>query len=140
MRQGGACSATPAERYRPLLKEAKNDEELLLLEHTAFGVSHDALGAALCESWGLAPPAVRQRALPRRRQQHAASCRCSCSGASICALSAMAHALMTDPDTLDDVARKVGAAGRDSISLLGGARTRRVQEQIEMAVERAKTD
>jgi HD-like signal output (HDOD) protein len=23
------------------------------LEHTGFGVSHDALGAALCESWGL---------------------------------------------------------------------------------------
>src|SRR5205809_4331994 len=46
------------DRYRPLLTTAKDDEELLFLEHQEFGVSHDALGAALCESWGLAPAAV----------------------------------------------------------------------------------
>ena len=46
------------ERYKPLLAQAKNDEELLMLEHAKFGVSHDTLGAALCESWGLAPQAV----------------------------------------------------------------------------------
>jgi hypothetical protein len=94
------------ERYRPLLREAKNDEELLLLEHQHIGVSHDTLGAALCESWGLSPPAVDSvryhvivnstLELPMHVQRR-----------SICALSAMAHALMTDPDTLDEVARKV---------------------------------
>src|SRR3954464_5951552 len=34
------------ERYRPMLREAKSDEELLLMEHTHIGVSHDTLGAA----------------------------------------------------------------------------------------------
>jgi HD-like signal output (HDOD) protein len=48
-----------AARYRPLLSQAPDDEELLLLEHEAFGVSHDALGAALCETWGLAAPAAQ---------------------------------------------------------------------------------
>mgnify|MGYP000945632249 CR=1 FL=1 len=45
-------------RYKPLMTNAANDEELVFLEHQEFGVSHDALGAALCESWGLAPAAV----------------------------------------------------------------------------------
>src|SRR5678809_925449 len=77
------------ERYRPMLKEAKSDEELLLLEHQHIGVSHDTLGAALCESWGLAPPAVDSvryhvivnstLELPMHVQRR-----------SICALSAMA--------------------------------------------------
>ena len=126
------------ERYRPMLAEAKNDEELLLLEHAHFGVSHDALGAALCESWGLAPAAVDSvryhvvvnstLELPQHVQRRA-----------ICALSAMAHALMTEPDTLDDVARKVAPqADLDPMLALRGAR--KVKEQIEMAVEREKTD
>jgi hypothetical protein len=51
----------------------------------------------------------------------------------------MAHALMTDPDTLDEVARKV-APQAELDPLLAARGARRVQEQIEMAVERAKTD
>ena len=126
------------DRYKPLLAEAKNDEELLMLEHAKFGVSHDTLGAALCESWGVAPPAVDSvryhvivnstlelpMHLPRR---------------TMCAISALAHALMTDPDTLDDVARKV-APQADLDPLLAQRGARKVQEQIEMAVERAKSD
>jgi len=122
------------ERYRALLKRADDDEELLMLEHAEFGVSHDALGAALCESWGLAPSAVASvryhvivnstlelpMQLPRR---------------SICALSALAHALMTDPDRLDEVAQAVAPqAGLDATLVLRGAR--RVQAQIEAAVAR----
>ena len=126
------------ERYKPMLLEAKNDEELLMMEHANIGVSHDALGAALCESWGLAPPAVDSvryhvivnstLELPMHVQRR-----------SICALSALAHALMTDPETLDDVARKV-APQADLDPLLAARGARRVQEQIEMAVERAKTE
>ena len=126
------------DRYKPLLAEAKNDEELLMLEHAKFGVSHDTLGAALCESWGVAPQAVDSvryhvivnstlelpMHLPRR---------------AMCAISALAHALMTDPDTLDEVARKV-APQADLDPLVAQRGARRVQEQIEMAVERAKTD
>jgi len=46
------------DHYRPMLRAASSDTELIALERAGFGVSHDALGAALCESWGLAAPAV----------------------------------------------------------------------------------
>ena len=126
------------ERYKPLLAEARDDEELLLLEHDTIGVSHDALGAALCESWGLAPPAVdsvRYHVMVNSTYQlpmHVPK-------RAICAISAMAHALMTDPDSLDEVARTVAPqADLDALAAQRGAR--KVQEQIEMAVEREKTD
>jgi HD-like signal output (HDOD) protein len=123
------------ERYGPLLDAAKGDDELLFLEHQEFGVSHDALGAALCESWGLAAPAVHSvryhvvvnatRELPMHVQRRA-----------VCAISALANALMVDPDTVDDVARTVGPqADLDVDMVLRG--TRRVQAQIEAAVARA---
>jgi HD-like signal output (HDOD) protein len=123
-----------AGRYGKLLDQAADDEELLMLEHVEFGVSHDALGAALCESWGLAPAAVASvryhvivnttRELPMQLPRR-----------SICAISALAHALMTDPETLDDVARAVAPqAGLDATLALRGAR--KVQEQIEASVAR----
>ncbi|MBC8058925.1 MAG: HDOD domain-containing protein [Rhizobiales bacterium] len=123
-----------SDRYRKLLAEAADDEELLMLEHTEFGVSHDALGAALCESWGLAPSAVASvrfhvivnttRELPMQLPRR-----------SICALSALAYALMTDPESLDAVAQAVAPqAGLDATLVLRGAR--KVQQQIEAAVAR----
>ena len=124
-----------SDRYRLLLAAAADDEELLMLEHDTFGVSHDALGAALCESWGLAPAAVTSvrfhvivnttRELPMQLPRR-----------SICALSALAYALMTDPDSLDAVAEAVAPqAGLDPTLVLRGAR--KVQAQIEDAVARA---
>lgn len=121
-------------RYRAMLLEAADDEELLLLENAEFGVSHDALGAALCESWGLSPAAVASvryhvivnatRELPMQLPRR-----------GICALSALAHALMTDPATLDEVAYAVAPqAGLEPVLVLRGAR--RVQDQIEEAVAR----
>jgi len=122
------------DRYRALLAKATNDEDLVLLEHAEFGVSHDALGAALCETWGLAAHAVASvrfhvivnatgelpMHLPRR---------------AICALSALAHALMTNPEVLDSVAGQVAPqAELDTTLVLRGAR--RVQQQIEEAVAR----
>jgi len=123
-----------SDRYRLLLAAAADDEELLMLEHDAFGVSHDALGAALCESWGLAPAAVASvryhvivnttRELPMQLPRR-----------SICALSALAHALMTDPESLDAVAEAVAPqAGLDATLVLRGAR--KVQAQIEAAMAR----
>jgi len=54
---------------------------------------------------------------------------------ALCALSALAHALMTDPDTVGEVSRKVAPqAGLDA--LLVQRATRRVQAQIEAAVAR----
>ena len=127
-----------SERYRPMLLKAENDEDLLMLEHAEFGMSHDMLGAALCESWGVAAPAVDSvrfhvivnatLELPMQVQRRA-----------ICALSALANALMTDPDTVDEVAGKVAPqAGLDT--LLVQRATRRVQEQIEAAVARHEGD
>jgi HD-like signal output (HDOD) protein len=124
-------------RYRALLLQAADDEELLMLEHAEFGVSHDALGAALCESWGLAPSAVASvryhvivnttRELPMQLPRR-----------GICALSALAHALMTDPTTLDAVAEAIAPqANLDPVLVLRGAR--KVQAQIEAAVARAQT-
>jgi len=127
-----------SDRYRPMLKQAENDEELLMLEHAEFGVSHDTLGAALCESWGVAAPAVDSvryhvvvnstlelpMQVPRR---------------AICAISALAHALMADPETVEDVAQKVAPqAGLDA--MLAQRATRRVQQQIEAAVARHDPD
>ncbi len=124
------------ERYRPLLAQAKDDEELLLLEHDSIGVTHDTLGAALCETWGLAPPAVDSvryhvlvnstLELPPHVQRRA-----------ICAISAIANALMTDPDTLEAVAQRVAPqADLDPMQAARGAR--QVMEQIELAIERAQ--
>jgi HD-like signal output (HDOD) protein len=125
------------DRYRALLAQAADDEELLMLEHDEFGVSHDALGAALCESWGLAATAVTSvryhvivnttRELPMQLPRR-----------SICALSALAYALMTDPDSLDAVAEAIAPqAGLDPTLVLRGAR--KVQQQIEAAVARGET-
>lgn len=127
-----------SDRYLRLLETAANDDELLTLEHAEFGVSHDALGAALCETWGLAAAAVDSvrhhvisnstRELPMQLPRRA-----------ICALSVLAHALMTDPTTLDEVAQQVAPqAGLDPMLVLRGAR--RVQAQIEAATARAQGD
>ena len=123
-----------SERYRPMLLAAENDEDLLMLEHAEFGMSHDMLGAALCESWGVAAPAVDSvrfhvivnatLELPMQVQRRA-----------ICALSALANALMTDPDTVDEVAAKVAPQAGLDVLLVQRA-TRRVREQIEAAVAR----
>ena len=125
-----------AEHYKAMLRAAGSDAELLTLEHAGFGVSHDALGAALCESWGLAPAAVHSvrfhvmvnatLQLPMQVQRRA-----------ICAISAIANAMMRDPATLDVVAAKVAPqAELEPTLVIRGAR--KVQEQIENAVERER--
>jgi HD-like signal output (HDOD) protein len=122
------------DKYRPMLAAAADDEELLMLEHEEFGVSHDALGAALCESWGLAPAAVASvryhvivnltHELPMQLQRR-----------SLCALSALANVLMTNPALLDEVAAQVAPQADLDVTLTQRG-ARRVQEQIEAAVAR----
>jgi HD-like signal output (HDOD) protein len=86
------------ERYRSALGAAKgNDHALVALEQDAFGVSHDTLGAALCETWGLAPSAVYSVRhhievhatwiLPQRAELR-----------GVVALSALAHGLMNQAE------------------------------------------
>ncbi len=108
-------------RYRALLRTAADDEELLMLEQREFGVSHDTLGAALCETWGLLPTAVtsvRYHVIVNATRQLPADV----DGREICVLSALANALMTDPDTLEEVANALAPQAQlDPAVLLRGA-------------------
>ena len=119
------------DHYRAMLRAAPGDAELVLLEHTGFGVSHDKLGAALCESWGLggaAVASVRQHVqaqsshvlddLPAKR--------------SVLALSVMAHTLETAPETLDAVAQVIAPQADLDPTLVLRA-MRQVQDQREAA-------
>ena len=121
-------------RYRALLRTAADDEELLMLEQREFGVGHDTLGAALCETWGLVPTAVtsvRYHVIVNATRQLPADV----DGREICVLSALANALMTDPDTLEEVTNTVAPqAGLDPQRLLRGANA--VREHIEAVVSR----
>ncbi|MBU6257941.1 MAG: HDOD domain-containing protein [Burkholderiales bacterium] len=120
------------DHYRAMLRAAGSDSELLTLEHAGFGVSHDALGAALCESWGLGTAAVASvrhhvaaqatRLLPEAQWRR-----------PITALSVLVHALMNEPDALDETAQALAPqADLDLVLVLRAAR--QTQEQIENAL------
>jgi HD-like signal output (HDOD) protein len=126
------------EHYRAMLRAAADDSELAGLERAGFGVSHDALGAALCESWGLAAPAVASvrhhvtvqatrsfpPALPQGRR-------------GLSALSAIVHTALAQPEALDEVAAELAPqADLDADLLLRSAR--RLQEQLDEAAEHGR--
>jgi HD-like signal output (HDOD) protein len=123
-------------RYRPLLKTARSDEDLLLLEQQEFGIGHDSLGAALCETWGLAPAAVNSvrfhvvLSAPRRAPARLPE---QIAGRDICVLSAVANALMTDPESIDAVAHAVAPQGGLDPRAVARA-TADVKAQIEAAM------
>ncbi len=114
-------------RYVPLLRSADDDVELIYLEHREYGVSHDALGAALCESWGLALAAV-----------HCVRHHVDCSAGwrlpnvprpAICALSVLANVLMNDVGKLDEAVQAVARqAYLDPGKVL--RESRRLQQQL----------
>lgn len=125
-----------ADHYGSMLRAAQCDTELITLERAGFGVSHDALGAALCESWGLAAAAV---ASVRQHVQAQAGgpLPASADRREICALSVVVHALMNAPDTLDDEAERVSAeAGLEPALVLRAAR--QVQEQLDQALRHGR--
>jgi len=119
--------------YPAMLRAAGSDAELVQLEHTAFGVSHDALGAALCESWGLAPAAVASvrhhvevqstLKMPEALQRRGVS-----------AISTVASVLLSEPERLEEVAHEIAPqASLDEALVLRAAR--RVVEQLQQASE-----
>lgn len=125
-----------SDHYRAMLRAAANDTELAALEHAGFGVSHDALGAALCESWGLGPAAV---ASVRHHVQAQVSYRLPEAEArrSICALSVLAHVLMQAPQELDKAALAVAPhAELDATLVLRAAR--QTHEQMEAALAQGR--
>ena len=121
------------DHYAAMLRAAGSDTELATLEHAGFGVSHDALGAALCESWGLGAAAVASvrhhvvahatYALPELVTRR-----------SICALSVLAHALMAAPQTLDEVVAAIALQADLEATLLLRA-ARQTQEKLQTAAE-----
>jgi HD-like signal output (HDOD) protein len=119
------------DHYGAMLRAAASDTELLMLEHTGFGVSHDALGAALCESWGLGAAAV---ASVRHHIEAQVTYMLPEMSARrpICALSVIAHALMNDPEQLDAAAEAVCPAADLDLTLVLRA-ARQTQEQLEQA-------
>ena len=119
------------DHYRSMLRAAADDLELTTLEHAGFGVSHDALGAALCESWGLAAPAV---ASVRHHVQIQASGELppQLQRAAICALSAVAHTLIRAPERADELAARIAPQAELEPALVQRAAAR-VREQLELA-------
>ncbi len=124
------------DHYSAMLRATTDDGDLVVLEHAGFGVSHDALGAALCESWGLgaaAAASVRhhvQARLTRRLPEQVPR-------RAICALSVIAFALDGDPDALDEMAIAIAPqADLDATQLLRAARQAR--EEIDNAADNGR--
>jgi len=120
------------DHYRSMLRAAVDDSALCELEAAGFGVSHDALGAALCESWGLSGAVVvcvrhhvqahAERVLPPTLKRR-----------DLLALSVLARTMVDDPGALDDHATRLAPqCDLDTQGLLRAAR--RVHDQLEEAL------
>lgn len=125
-----------SDHYSAMLRAATSDAELLTLESAGFGVSHDALGAALCESWGLglaAVASVRHHVAIQSTGRFPAHM----SRRAIGALSAIAHAMLTAPESLDEAIEQIAPqAELDTMLALRGAR--QVQEQLAEALSHGR--
>jgi len=122
--------------YPAMLRATTHDAELIELEKTAFGVSHDALGSALCESWGLAPAAV---ASVRHHVEIQSSLTMpdSLARRSVAAISTVAWALLNHPEQLDEIASEIAPQAQlDETLVLRAAR--RVSEQLQAAQEHGR--
>lgn len=105
------------DHYRAMLRATDTDADLCQLEHTGFGVSHDALGAALCESWGLGPAAVSSV-----RHHVTAQGLLELPGPparrSVLALSVIAAAIVTMPPSIDAVVPQIAPQADLDITLV----------------------
>ena len=122
------------DHYRAMLRAAVNDSELASLEHAGFGVSHDALGAALCESWGLGAAAV---ASVRHHVTAHATLQLpeAVARRPVCALSVLAQTLDTAPATLEAVVAAIAPQADLEPALMLRA-LQRVDAQLDKALAR----
>jgi HD-like signal output (HDOD) protein len=120
------------QRYRPLLQGGASDVDLLALERAAFGVSHEALGAALCETWGLAAPVITS-VRHHVEVQAGADLPAGLQRPAVLALSAVAAAVLAgDDEALEATAQRVfPQVPLDVAPVLRAAR--RVQEKLHEA-------
>lgn len=121
------------DHYPSMLRAVEQDMDLVQLEKRAFGVSHDALGAALCESWGLSAPAV---ASVRHHVTVQASGQIpeAVQRPAVCVLSALARALVTAPDTLESLASALAPKAQLDETLV----LRAVRKLLEQRQERVQ--
>jgi HD-like signal output (HDOD) protein len=121
------------EHYRAMLRAAPSDVDLIALERAGFGVSHEVLGAALCDSWGLAPAAV---ASVRHHVQAQAEgvLPAELARRPICALSAVVQRVIEAPQDLEEACACLGPQADLDATLLLRAATK-VAEQLELARE-----
>ncbi len=122
------------DHYRAMLRAAGSDLELVQLEHAGFGVSHDALGAALCESWGLAAPAVASvRHHVAVQAEGLLPTSLAPARRTLTALSAIVRALMAEPARLEDVVLALAPQADLDATLVLRA-MRQIKEQLDEAV------
>ncbi len=122
-----------ADHYRAMLRASTDDSELCELERTGFGVSHDSLGAALCDSWGLDQTAVAcvRHHVPAQSQldlQMAPANR-----RPVLALSVIAQTLMARPGQAEAVVERVAPQASFDVTQTLRA-VRRIDEQMGDAI------
>ena len=126
--------AHASDHYRAMLRAARTDTELCELEHAGFGVNHAALGAALCESWGLSGAAVgcvRQHVQAQADGQLTALR----PARAVLALSVLAHALLNRPQDIDAAAEHLAPQmDWDTAGVLRAVR--RIEAQLGDAAQR----
>jgi HD-like signal output (HDOD) protein len=117
------------DHYRAMLRAAPDDRALVELERTGFGVSHDALGAALCESWGLglaAVASVRHHVLAQATHELPPPAR-----RGICALSVLAHLVETEAEQSDEAAASIAQQAELDPDLVLRALRRELEQRAE---------
>ena len=125
-----------SDHYRAMLRAAPSDADLCQLEQAGFGVSHDALGAALCESWGLgrvAVACVRQHVVAQGLNALAVPA----PQRAVLALSVIASALLLRPETVDTVVEQIAPQADLDLALALRA-VRRLAEQRAEALENGR--
>jgi HD-like signal output (HDOD) protein len=124
------------DHYRSMVRAAGEDTELVSLELAGFGVSHDALGAALCESWGLGQAAV---ASVRHHVQAQASGELpeALVKRPICALSVIVAVMMRAPDALDEVVQHIAPQAEIDTTLALRSARRVHEQQLDAAARQA---
>ena len=125
------------DHYRAMLRAATTDSELTTLERAGFGVSHDALGAALCESWGLGPAAV---ASVRHHVTAQATLQLpeAVARRPICALSVLAYLLDSPAQPMDEAVLQIAAQADLDATLVLRA-LRQVEEQLMAASDNGRS-
>ncbi|MFG6447985.1 HDOD domain-containing protein [Roseateles sp. BYS180W] len=125
-------------QYPALLRTAGSDvQQLCAMEHAMFGVSYDALGAALCETWGLAPAAtasVRHHLALRQGRD----CPAQLERRGVAVVGALAWALTEAPQQLEPLALALAPLAQLDELLVQRALVK-LEEEIQQAQRHGRT-